>query len=145
MLADAPTTPGIDSDVTIEWQPDAARLRTTLTFAGPLDIPNGKCWIDDTLSVDDATGTVVASGEPALQIGFVFGEVDIADADGGEAEVPCPAADRVHEFAAGAAGRDGRRCCAIFAHAAVSRRRCPYNRAMCRFLIRLILPEAGAS
>ena len=41
MLAEAPTTPGIGSDVTIEWYPEEARLRTTLVFAGPFDIPNG--------------------------------------------------------------------------------------------------------
>ncbi len=67
MLAEAPTTPGIDSDVTIEWYPEEARLRTTLVFAGPFDIPNGRCWIDDALTVDAATGTVLASGEEGLE------------------------------------------------------------------------------
>ena len=67
MLAEAPTTPGIDSDVVIDWYPTEARMRTTLVFAGPLDIPNGTCWIDDTLSVDSVTGTIVASGERGLE------------------------------------------------------------------------------
>jgi hypothetical protein len=67
MLAEAPTTPGIASNVTIEWYPDETRLRTILEFAGPLDIPNGQCWVDDVLSVDSATGTVSASGEPGVQ------------------------------------------------------------------------------
>jgi hypothetical protein len=67
MLAEAPTTPGIDSDVTIEWYPDEARLRTTLAFAGPLDIPNGTCWIDDALSIDVEAGVVVASGEEGVK------------------------------------------------------------------------------
>jgi hypothetical protein len=67
MLAEAPTTPGIDSDVTIEWYPDESRLRTTLVFAGPLDIPNGTCWVDDRLSVDETSGTVVASGEQGVR------------------------------------------------------------------------------
>lgn len=67
MLAEAPTTPGISSDVTIEWYPDEARLRTSLVFAGPLDIPNGTCWVDDALSVDSASGTIVASGEQGLE------------------------------------------------------------------------------
>ena len=67
MLAEAPTTPGIDSDVTIEWYPDETRLRTTLEFAGPLDIPNGTCWIDDALTVDPGAGVVVASGEEGVQ------------------------------------------------------------------------------
>jgi len=67
MLAEAPTTPGIASDVTIEWYPEDARLRTTLVFAGPLDIPNGRCWVDDALTVDAAAGTVVASGEEGLE------------------------------------------------------------------------------
>ncbi len=67
MLAEAPTTPGIASDVTLEWYPDESRLRTTLVFAGPLDIPNGTCWVDDRLSVDPATGTAVASGEQGVE------------------------------------------------------------------------------
>jgi hypothetical protein len=67
MLAEAATTPGIDSDVTIEWYPSETRMRTTLVFAGPLDILNGTCWIDDALSVDAATGTVTASGEQGVK------------------------------------------------------------------------------
>ncbi len=67
MLAEAPTTPGIDSSVSIEWYPDETRLRTTLVFAGPLDFPNGTCWIDDALSVDDASGTVATSGERGVK------------------------------------------------------------------------------
>ena len=67
MLAEAPTTPGIDSEVTIEWYPDEARLRTTLVFAGPLDIPNGTCWVDDSLSIDEVEGIVVASGEQGVK------------------------------------------------------------------------------
>ena len=67
MLAEAPTTPGIDSDVTLEWDPDDVRVRTTLVFAGPLDIPNGTCWIDDALSVDADAGVVVASGEQGVK------------------------------------------------------------------------------
>ena len=67
MLAEAPTTPGIDSDVIIDWYPEEMRLRTILNFAGPLDIPNGTCWIDDVLSVDAATGAVVASGEEGVK------------------------------------------------------------------------------
>lgn len=74
LLAEAPTTPGIDSDVTIEWYPDESRLRTTLVFAGPLDIPNGTCWVDDQLSVDETSGTVVASGEQGLKTSL-FAEV----------------------------------------------------------------------
>jgi hypothetical protein len=65
MLADAPTTPGIDSEVHIEWYPDEARLRTVLVFAGPLDIPNGTCWVDDALAVAD--GAVTASGDQGLR------------------------------------------------------------------------------
>lgn len=67
MLADAPTTPGIGSSVAIEWYPDEARLRTTLVFAGPLDIPNGTCWVDDALTIDGDAGLVVASGEQGLK------------------------------------------------------------------------------
>jgi len=67
MLAEAPTTPGIDSSVDLEWHADESRVRTTLVFAGPLGIPNGTCWIDDALSVDVAAGTVIASGEQGVK------------------------------------------------------------------------------
>ncbi len=67
MLAEAPTTPGIASSVDLEWFPAEARLRTTLVFAGPLDIPNGTCWIDDALTVDAESGTVIASGEQGVE------------------------------------------------------------------------------
>ena len=67
MLAEAPTTPGIDSEVSIEWHPDETRLRTTLVFAGPLDIPNGTCWVDDRLSIDAEGGIVLASGEQGVE------------------------------------------------------------------------------
>jgi|GEM_PF-4302499 len=67
MLAEAPTTPGIDSNVDIEWYPDDDRLRTTLVFAGPFDIPNGTCWVDDALSVDDLAGLIVTSGEQGVK------------------------------------------------------------------------------
>jgi hypothetical protein len=52
LLAEAPTTPGIDSSVDIEWLQDEDRLRTVLAFAGPLDIPNGTCWLDERIVVD---------------------------------------------------------------------------------------------
>jgi len=67
MLAEAPTTPGIDSEVVIEWYPEQTRLQTMLTFAGPLDIPNGTCWVDDALSIDATSGSAVASGEQGLE------------------------------------------------------------------------------
>lgn len=63
MLAEAPTTPGIESEVRLEWHPAEGRLRTTLTFAGPLDIPNGSCWVDDVLAVDGPRGVAVAIAE----------------------------------------------------------------------------------
>jgi hypothetical protein len=65
MLAEAPTTPGIDSAVTIEWHPQESRRRTTLEFAGPFDIPNGTCWIDDVLAVAD--GIVTTTGEQGVR------------------------------------------------------------------------------
>lgn len=60
MLAVAPTTPGIDSSVEVEWYPDEARVVTMLHFAGPMDIPNGRCWIEDVLSVEAASGVAVS-------------------------------------------------------------------------------------
>ena len=65
MLAEAPTTPGIDSVVTIEWHPEERRMRTRLEFAGPFDIPNGTCWIDDGLAVAD--GIVTTTGEQGVR------------------------------------------------------------------------------
>lgn len=67
MLADAPTTPGISSEIEVEWYPDDARIRTALAFEGPLGIPNGHCWVDDRLVVDPASGVVRASGEEGLE------------------------------------------------------------------------------
>jgi len=60
MLAVAPTTPGIESSVEVEWYPDQARVVTMLHFAGPMDIPNGRCWIEDVLSVGAAAGVAVS-------------------------------------------------------------------------------------
>jgi len=74
MLAEADTTPGFSSSIDIEWHPDEDRLRTVLVFAGPFDIPNGTCWVDDALSVDHLAGLVVASGEQGLETSL-FGEV----------------------------------------------------------------------
>ena len=65
MLDEAPTTPGIDSSVDIEWHPAEARLRTVLVFAGPLDIPNGTCWIDEQLAV--AADTVVVRSDQGVR------------------------------------------------------------------------------
>jgi hypothetical protein len=67
MLLEAQTTPGIESAVDIGWFAAEHRLRTTLVFAGPFDIPNGTCWIDDTLSIDAQAGTAVASGQQGLE------------------------------------------------------------------------------
>jgi hypothetical protein len=67
MLAEAPTTPGINSSVDIEWLADEDRLRTTLVFAGPLDIPNGTCWIDDALAIDETAGLAVSSAEQGVK------------------------------------------------------------------------------
>lgn len=60
LLAAAPTTPGIESDVVVEWYPDEGRVRTWLEFRGPLDIPNGTCWIDDVLGVTEGAATTTA-------------------------------------------------------------------------------------
>lgn len=67
MLEEAPTTPGIASEVILEWFPDEGRVRTLLTFAGPLDIPNGRCWVDDVLSIDSTAGIAISSGEQGLE------------------------------------------------------------------------------
>ena len=67
MLEQAPTTPGISSSVEVQWFPDENRVLTTLEFAGPFDIPNGRCWIDDSLSIGDAAGTAVASADQGLK------------------------------------------------------------------------------
>ena len=56
-LAAAPTTPGFSSSIDVEWDEAADLVRTVLTFSGPLDIPNGTCWMDDVLSADGSGGT----------------------------------------------------------------------------------------
>ncbi|MEX1344986.1 MAG: hypothetical protein AB1Z63_09970 [Candidatus Limnocylindrales bacterium] len=61
LFEEAPKTPGFSSSGTIEWYPEENRLRTRLQFSGPLGIPNGACWVDDVLTVDDATGAVGTS------------------------------------------------------------------------------------
>ena len=65
LLAVAPTTPGIASNVEVEWYPDERRVRTWLEFEGPLGIPNGTCWIDDVLAVE--RGVAIASGDTGLR------------------------------------------------------------------------------
>jgi len=67
LLARAPTTPGIDSEVGIEWSADEDRLLTRLRFAGPLDIPNGTCWLDETLSVDEVRGAASVGVDRGLE------------------------------------------------------------------------------
>ncbi|CAN5519969.1 hypothetical protein BH24CHL9_BH24CHL9_16730 [soil metagenome] len=53
-LAAAPSTPGFESSIDVEWQSGEPRIRTALRFSGPLGIPNGTCWMDDLLRVDAA-------------------------------------------------------------------------------------------
>lgn len=65
MLADAPTTPGFSSSVDLEWAPGDDRVRTTLTFSGPFGIPNGTCWIDESLASD--AGRVVVAADTGMQ------------------------------------------------------------------------------
>lgn len=52
-LAAAPTTPGFESQIDVEWYPAEGRVRTMLEFSGPFGIPNGRCWMDDFLDVGD--------------------------------------------------------------------------------------------
>jgi hypothetical protein len=73
MLADAPTTPGFSSSIDLEWAPGEDRVRTTLTFSGPFGIPNGTCWIDETLGSDD-TGRAMVAAETGMQTS-PFGDV----------------------------------------------------------------------
>jgi hypothetical protein len=65
MLADAPTTPGFSSSVDLEWAPGDDRVRTTLTFSGPFGVPNGTCWIDESLASD--AGRVVIAADTGMQ------------------------------------------------------------------------------
>ena len=67
MLQQAPTTPGIASSIHLEWYPGESRVRTRLEFAGPLDIPNGRCWIDDRLAVDPGGRQAVSRAEQGLR------------------------------------------------------------------------------
>jgi hypothetical protein len=56
-LAAAPTTPGFSSSIDVELDPASDLVRTVLTFSGPLDIPNGTCWMDDVVTADGQGGT----------------------------------------------------------------------------------------
>jgi hypothetical protein len=56
-LAAAPTTPGFSSSIDVELDGGADLVRTVLTFSGPLDIPNGTCWMDDVVAADGQGGT----------------------------------------------------------------------------------------
>jgi hypothetical protein len=56
-LAATPTTPGFSSSIDVELDGPADLVRTVLTFSGPLDIPNGTCWMDDVVSADGSGGT----------------------------------------------------------------------------------------
>jgi hypothetical protein len=65
MLAEAPTTPGIDSTVNVQWEAGEPSVSTALYFAGPLDIPNGWCWVEERLSVD--AGAVAVEAEQGVE------------------------------------------------------------------------------
>lgn len=65
MLAEAPTTPGIDSVVDVQWEAGEPSVSTALYFAGPLDIPNGWCWVEERLSIDG--GAVVVETEQGVR------------------------------------------------------------------------------
>lgn len=90
LLAEADRTPGFSSAGVIEWYPDENRMRTTLEFSGPLGIPNGSCWVDDVLTVDEATGTVSPSRDrdqdTSLLGGVVCDRFYDALTDGGAGE-----------------------------------------------------------
>lgn len=68
MLEKAPRTPGFDSSIELEWFPDEARLRSTLSFSGPFGIPSGTCWVDDVLTIDPGSGRAVASGDRGMDV-----------------------------------------------------------------------------
>ncbi len=90
LLEEADRTPGFSSSGLIEWDQAENRMRTTLEFSGPLGIPNGACWVDDVLTVDEATGQVSPSRErgqdTSLLGGVVCDRFYAALTDGGAGE-----------------------------------------------------------
>jgi hypothetical protein len=85
-LAAAGTTPGFSSSIDVEWDAADDRVRTVLTFSGPLDIPNGMCWMDDVVSADGAGGTRATTTTDSLTSPFgdgVCGRFEAHLADGG--------------------------------------------------------------
>jgi hypothetical protein len=74
MLEQADRTPGFESSIDLEWVPGESRIRSTLTFSGPLGIPSGSCWVDDTLTVEPGTGAAVASADRGMDVSL-FGDV----------------------------------------------------------------------
>ena len=73
-LPDESGTPPIREDaeaaITVEFDPAEGRVRTTLEFKVPIGFLRlgGTCWIDDVLSVDPATGTVVTSASTGMNV-----------------------------------------------------------------------------
>ena len=90
LLEEADRTPGFSSSGLIEWYPEENRMRTTLEFSGPLGIPSGSCWVDDVLTVDEASGTVSPSRnrdqDTSLLGGVVCDRFYDALTDGGAGE-----------------------------------------------------------
>jgi hypothetical protein len=85
-LAATRTTPGFSSSIDVEWDEADDRVRTVLTFSGPLDIPNGTCWMDDVVSADGTGGTQAATTTDSVTSPFgdgVCGRFEEYLADGG--------------------------------------------------------------
>ena len=73
-LPDDSGSPPIREDaeaaIAVEFDPAEGRVRTTLEFTvpvGPLRL-GGRCWIDDSLGIDRATGTAVASASTGMDV-----------------------------------------------------------------------------
>lgn len=85
-LAAAPSTPGFESSIDVEWRAGEPRVRTVLRFSGPLGIPNGTCWMDDLLLIDaaGAAGAEVETGFTTSPFGEgVCGRFEAFLPDGG--------------------------------------------------------------
>lgn len=55
--------------ISVELQPEESRVRTTLRFVGPLAV-GGSCWLDETLTLDAASGRPVVRAEAGDDAGI---------------------------------------------------------------------------
>ena len=69
ILAAEQLSEGWSGSVAVTVEPDRSVVHTELTFTGPLGI-GGHCWIDETVTIDPATSTIVLTAESGNDAGL---------------------------------------------------------------------------